>query len=130
MTAQQRQFPRYAIEATVTLTDGGRSVTGRTQNVSRGGACAMTPSAVSVGGRIEIELVLVFGEGQMSEPLRIPGRVVWCTAVEKSFQVGLSFAGLSADQLKYLDLFLKYLEEGASERRASTASAGRDPFDS
>lgn len=128
MTAQQRQFPRYAIEAAVTLTEGSRSVSGRTQNVSRGGACAMVPSPVTVGSRVDVELKLVFAEGQLSEPLLIVGRVAWCTAVEQSFQVGLSFAGLRAEQLKYLDLFLKYLDEGASERRAS-AGGGRDPFD-
>jgi hypothetical protein len=129
VSSQQRQFPRYATEATVTLIDGATSVTGRTSNVSRGGACAMLPSPVSVGGRIRIQLALIFAEGQESEPLEFGGRVVWCTAVEKSFQVGLSFAGLTADQLKYLDLFLKYLDEGASERRVP-ATTGRDPFES
>lgn len=129
MTEQQRQFPRYAIEAAVTLTDGATSVSGRTSNVSRGGVCAMIPSPVIAGIRVELELTLVFDEGQLSEPLLISGRVAWCTAVEHSYQVGLSFSGLRPDQLKYLDLFLKYLEEGASHRRAAAAGGQRDPFD-
>lgn len=128
MTAQ-RQFPRYALEATATLTVGDQTVSGRTANLSRGGACAMVPVFIPVGARIEVELMLVFGPDQYSEPLRLPCRVVWCTAVEAQFQIGLAFGSLRAEAAKYLDLFLKYLDEGAAERRATgTAGRARDPF--
>ena len=111
---QPRQFPRYAIEAAVTLTVGGRDVHGRTANLSRGGACAMMEEPIAVGERVAIEMALVFDNDSLSEPLSLVGRVVWCTAVEKKHQVGLSFVGLKAEQAKYLDIFLKYLKEGGA----------------
>jgi Tfp pilus assembly protein PilZ len=115
---QQRQFPRYALEAAVTLTLGDRVVRGRASNLSRGGASVMMEEAIAVGERVAIEMALVFDNDSLSEPLSLVGRVVWCTAVakknEQTHQVGLSFVGLKGEQTKYLDIFLKYLKEGGA----------------
>jgi hypothetical protein len=109
---QQRQFPRFALEAAVTLTVANQVVRGRTSNLSRGGICAMVDEAVPAGGRVEIEMALVFDNDSQSEPLSLSGRIVWCTPLGARFQVGLSFTALRSEQSKYLDMFLKFLQSG------------------
>jgi hypothetical protein len=108
---QQRQFPRYALEAAVTLTFGDRSIQGRTANMSRGGLCAMVDETVAAGTRVAIEIALVFENDTLSESLTLSGRVVWCTAYEKRHQVGLSFAPVRGDESRSLDLFLRFLQK-------------------
>lgn len=117
--SSQRQFPRYAHEAEVAFCVGTERIVGRTSNLSRGGACAVMDAAIRVGTAGEVELALVFAEGTLSEPLRLRARVVWCTAVGDHHQVGLSFPALSAEQLEFIAMFLRFLDEGAQERRAA-----------
>jgi hypothetical protein len=124
----KRQFPRFAHEATVSLTGAGITATGRTFNVSKGGLCAMVAQRLPVGTKVDVELALVFADATHSESIQLPARVVWATALEDRFQVGLAFAPLRPDQLKHLELFLRFLEEGASQRRATTETNG-SPFD-
>ena len=110
---QERQFPRYAVEAAVTLTVDGTSIEGTTSNLSRGGMCAMMAEPVPVGARVQIDIALVFDNDSRSESLSLTGRVVWCTAFEKGrHQIGLSFTPMKSEQGKFLDLFLKYLKNG------------------
>jgi len=113
MSSQPRQHPRYALEATVKLTTPTRESTGRTANLSRGGLCAMMAEPYPVGERVDIDVALVFDNDSLSEPLSLKGRVVWCTKVEPSFQVGLAFTGLTPETVKYLDVFLKFLDGSA-----------------
>jgi hypothetical protein len=129
----ERQFPRYAHAAEVTIRDGAeRSSRGRTSNLSKGGLCATVVAPIAVGAVVDTELTLVFGEDSFSEPLALPARVVWCTDLGGSWQVGLSFRGLPADQLRYLEIFLRYLSEGQASKRAATArdedDGDDDPF--
>jgi hypothetical protein len=125
---QKRQFPRFALEAAVTLSVGGRSVSGRTSNLSKGGLCAMVAGAVPIGSRVDVELTLIFDNDSKSEPLAVSGRVAWCTAVEKQYQVGLSFLPMRPEAAKFLDVFLKFLQDGKPGEPAAAAGK-RDPFD-
>ena len=36
-------------------------------------------------------------------------RIVWCTAVEDAYQIGVSFRPMEKERAEYLRLFLKYL---------------------
>jgi hypothetical protein len=132
VTAQSRQFPRYAVAASVELrpSSGDPAVLGRTRNVSRGGLCAATRSSVRIGADVEARITLVFKGGAVSEPLVLPMRIVWCTAMGSEFQVGCSFLGVTAEQRQYLEVFLKYLEEGAAaeEAEAGEPREEEDPF--
>jgi hypothetical protein len=127
----ERQFPRYAHAAEVTIRGGGDvSSRGRTSNLSKGGLCATVGAPFSVGTVVDTELALVFGEDSYSEPIALPARVVWCTNLGGDWQVGLSFRGLPADQLRYLELFLRFLAEGKAEsKRAATAREEADDDD-
>lgn len=97
----------------------GGIVAGRTMNVSRGGLCADLESPVPNGVMVEVDLQLVFDDEAHSEPLRLAGRVVWCTPVDDAHQVGIAFRPLSAEQLEYLTMFLRYLDDTRAPRRPS-----------
>jgi len=113
----QREHPRYAHEAAVTVRVGGKSFEGRTRNVSRGGLCADVGDALPVGSDVIVDLVLVFDDDAQSEALRVPARVAWCTPVDDAFQLGLSFKPLDAQLTQYLTLFLRYLDDAQTEKR-------------
>jgi len=121
LVAAEREHPRYAHEAVVTFHASGKTHWGRTQNLSRGGLCADIAEPIANGADIEVDIQLVFDEVE-SEPLRLPARVVWCTTLDETFQIGLSFQKLTAEQQQYLSLFLKYLDDGAPKQRTRRES--------
>jgi hypothetical protein len=109
MAHQERAFPRYACDAVVTVHHARGTAGGNTTNLSRGGLCALVSETIGVGATVDVEIALVFDEETTSEPLRLPARVVWSTPLDDKHQLGVSFLSLTADQTKYLDLFLRYL---------------------
>jgi hypothetical protein len=111
----EREHPRFAHEAVVTVRLGNAAVEGRTRNVSRGGVCADVAQAVAVGADILVDLALVFDEAQ-SEPLQLPARVVWCTMVDHAYQLGIAFRVMDAERAEYLGLFLRYLDDSRIEK--------------
>ncbi len=117
----EREHPRYAHEAVVTLHVGGKSHCGKTQNMSRGGVCADIAEQIPLGTDLEVDIQLVF-EDVESEPLRLPARVVWNTALDESFQVGLSFQKLTPEMLQYLTIFVRYLEDPSPKQRSRRES--------
>lgn len=117
----EREHPRYAHEAVVTLHVNGKSYSGKTQNMSRGGLCADIAEQIPLGTDLEVDIQLVF-EDVESEPLRLPARVVWNTALDESFQVGLSFQKLTAENVQYLTMFLRYLEDPSPKLRSRRES--------
>lgn len=121
-----REHPRYAHEAVVTLRVAGKLHQGRTTNVSRGGVAAEVANAIAVGTEIECDLQLVFEDDAQSEPLRVPGRVVWCTALEDVFQVGVVFKPLAADKAQFLTMFLRYLDDSGPRGKQPKAERSID----
>lgn len=113
MASSEREHPRYAHEAVITLHVGGTSLSGRTTNVSRGGVCADLSAEVPMGTDVEVDMQLVFEDDVHSDALRLPARVVWCTTLDDTFQVGLAFKSLAPDKAQYLTMFLSYLDDGA-----------------
>jgi hypothetical protein len=112
MTIENRQHPRYAIELDAEITVGGTTVTGRTQDISRGGFCMMASGSVPVGASGEIRLALVFSDSEFSEHLVLPGTAVWCTPLKGVYQIGVKFGTLDNQNRGYLDLFMKFLDGG------------------
>lgn len=116
MTNLGREFPRFALEATVELVGSAGAATGRTGNVSRGGLAATVNGPLEPGEVVTVTLALVFDKDTFSEPLDLPARVVWCTQIGDIYQLGTAFLSLNSDQRSYLEMFLRYLEEGSSMR--------------
>ena len=111
MSSKERQHPRFAADVEVKLYVGKKVIAGRTRNVSRGGLCADTDEATTLGSDCEIAITLLFDDNSQSEPLRLPARIVWCTSLEDAFQVGVAFRPLDTQRAEYLRLFLKYLSD-------------------
>jgi hypothetical protein len=120
VSSPERQHPRFAADVAIKLYVGKQTTEGRTRNVSRGGLCADMAQAIAVGKDVEVDMTLVFEDKSVSEPLRLPARIVWCTPFEAGFQVGLSFRPLDKQRGEYLTLFLKYLGD---EKPAKTTKA-------
>ena len=117
MVEDARQSPRYAVEAAVDLLFEEIVAQGRTHDVSRGGFCAIVDKSIGRGQVIRASLSLVFDEETFSEPLELPARVVWSTTLgEVQHQIGLQFLALDQEQKEFLDMFLRYLEEGHAVR--------------
>ena len=95
---------------------GKKAIQGRTRNVSRGGVCADSTQPIAIGKDVELDMTLVFQDKSVSEPLRLPARVVWCTPLEGTYQVGVSFRPMDKQRAEYLSLFLKYLGEEKPEK--------------
>jgi hypothetical protein len=117
--SEQRAHPRYAIELdTVLELPGGISIHGRTQDISRGGFCMLAPSdaaAAEISTVCSIRLALVFSETEFSEQLTLPGAIAWYTKLRHGTQVGVKFAPLDPQSRGYLDLFIKFLEDGREQ---------------
>jgi hypothetical protein len=126
VVSSERQHPRYAHEAAITLHAHGKAFHGRTTNVSRGGLCADLSDPIAMGTELEVDLQLVFEDETQSEPLRVPARVVWCTSVNDGHQVGLVFRSLDAELTKYLGMFLRFLD---SEDRVKNDKRRETPVD-
>jgi hypothetical protein len=122
----RRQFPRFAIEAEITVRAEVELAHGRTRNLSRGGLCAVVDRAVRPGSLVVLDLTLIFDEGTFSEPLSVPARVVWCTELADHVQLGCMLLPLQPDQQSYLDMFLRYIEGGQEQ---DAPDAPDDPFD-
>ncbi|MBA3542073.1 MAG: PilZ domain-containing protein [Deltaproteobacteria bacterium] len=126
MSRSEREHPRYAHEAAISLHFGKQVIEGRSNNVSRGGLSATLAKPIPPGTNVEIDLVLVFDEDTQSEPLRLPARIAWCTPVDEGHQVGLMFHNMDTERVEYLTLFLKYLDDGTQRDRPFKKSANVD----
>lgn len=126
----ERQFPRYAIDAEVTVRNrGGVIARGRTTNVSRGGLCADLDVAPTRGQNFEVSIALVFTNDSLSEPLPLPARLVWCTSLGETHHAGLSFLPLTSEQTGFLDMFIRFLEDGPDDDEVDAARSRSLPFD-
>ena len=120
MTNAERQHPRFAAEVGIKFYAGQQVAEGRTRNMSRGGLCADLSVALPIGKDVELDITLVFDDDSVSEPLRMPARIVWCTTFEGAYQVGVSFRPMDKQRAEYLSLMLKYL---AGDKPAKTPKA-------
>lgn len=105
-----RRHRRYAVDVAATTTIEGRRLEIRTRDLSRNGICLITKEAMVPGSVANLELVLAFGNDSFSEPLVLAARVVWCTQLGGSFQIGAMFEELTDQQDGFLEMFLQFLD--------------------
>ena len=128
MTQVDREHPRYAHEAMITLRAPELVVSGRTSNLSRGGLSATLSEQIAVGIVVDVDIQLVFSDEAQSEPLSIPARIVWCTSLDEGHQVGASFLPLDAERSEYLTMFLRYLNDEGGDEAPEPPSSIDDRF--
>jgi hypothetical protein len=124
----ERQHPRYAHDVAVRVRFGAKTTEGRTRNVSRGGICANVSNAIPAGTDVTVEINLVFDDGMQSESLSLRARIAWCTTVDDEYQIGVSFVGLTKEQVEFLNLFLKYLGEERAPKAKRVEKSIDDQF--
>jgi hypothetical protein len=129
-----RKHRRYTVKIEARVSTGSEELVAVTKDMSRGGICLLAPKAVATGSKIGLSLSLVLGTNTFSESLKLGGRVVWCTAIEKQFQLGVVFLELNPQKASYLDLFLKFLQEeliikdqGQGVEESSETAEGESP---
>ena len=108
----RRVHERFAVEVEAEVTSEAGTFSALTKDVSRGGACFVVLAPMSVGSAFEMSLSLVLSENTFSEPLKLNGKVVWCTRTEEGFQIGAAFGGMDPDTKEFLQMFLKFLARG------------------
>jgi hypothetical protein len=120
-TEDTRKHKRFAVDVEAVVHASGGPFAARTRDLSKAGICLITSKALKGNEWVGIELVLAFGDNAFSEPLRLDARVVWCTAIGASFQVGAMFNPLSHESADFLEMFLRYLD-GSLIPRAQAAA--------
>lgn len=108
----RRVHQRFAVEVEAEVTSEAGTFGAITKDVSRGGACFVVLAPMAVGSSFGIALSLVLGKNSFSEPLKLSGRVVWCTRTEEGFQIGAAFGPMDADTREFHKIFLKLLAKG------------------
>jgi hypothetical protein len=105
-----RQFPRFAVDLKVAVSAGPKRLQARTRDISRSGICLVSQQAIPLETVIQVQLVLTFDAGGLSEPLIVAGRVVWCTGLFGAFQIGVMFVCVDAERERHLEMFIGLLD--------------------
>jgi hypothetical protein len=106
----RRQHPRYSVDIKVGVSVASVQFAARTRDISRAGLCLVAMQPIPRETEIALELVLTFGNEGTSEPLKVHGKVAWCTALFGAYQIGVKFVKVDDDQGRYLDMFLGFLD--------------------
>ena len=107
---KRREHPRFNVDIQVAVSVADAKFAARTRDMSRAGLCLIGEQPIPADTEISLELVLTFGEAGTSEPLKMIGRVAWCTAMFGAYQIGVKFVKLDDDRARYLDMFLGFLD--------------------
>ena len=106
----RRQHPRYNVDLQVTASVGKDVFAARTRDISRAGICLVGMLPLERDLEISLDLVLTFGDEGASEPLRLIGRVAWCTLLFGAYQIGVRFVKVDQERARYLDMFVGFLD--------------------
>jgi hypothetical protein len=105
-----RRHPRFQVDLQVAVTCDAQNVQAHTRDISRSGLCLVSTQELAREKEIGLELVLTFGEGGLSEPLQMRGKVVWCTAIFGRYQIGVKFLEADHEQTRNLEMFIGFLD--------------------
>jgi len=128
---KRREHPRFNVDLTVAVTVADAKFAARTRDMSRAGLCLIGEQPIAADTEISLELVLTFGEAGTSEPLKMFGRVAWCTAMFGAYQIGVKFVKVDDEGARYLDMFVGFLDGtlGPGDLFSGEQEALADPDD-
>jgi len=106
----RRQHQRYNVDVQATVSVASEKLDAHTRDMSRAGLCLIASQPIARETEVSLELVLTFGEDGVSEPLKIDGRVAWCTALFGAYQIGVKFVNVDDERAKYLNMFVGFLD--------------------
>ncbi len=130
----RREHPRFNVDIQVAVAVAEEKFAARTRDMSRAGLCLVAEQPIARETEISLELVLTFGEAGASEPLKMIGRVAWCTAMFGSYQIGVKFVKVDDERARYLDMFVGFLDgtlgpgDVFSSEEQTRAADPDDPF--
>ena len=125
MGTNKRAHPRYAVEVDAEFDGPTGKLPARTRDVSHGGMACYAGAALAIGQTMDVALSLVFPGGELSEPLILRTKIIWCTPLRDGIhQIGTAFVGLTQDARQYLDIFLRYLQEGLDAQASDDDERG------
>jgi hypothetical protein len=132
---KRREHPRFNVDIQVGVTVADAKFEARTRDMSKAGVCLIGDQPIPPDTEISLELVLTFGEAGTSEPLKMIGRVAWCTALFGAYQIGVKFVKVDDDRARYLSMFVGFLDgtlapdgETFSGEEEARAADPDDPF--
>lgn len=132
---KRREHPRFNVDIQVGVTVADAKFDARTRDMSKAGVCLIGDQPIPPDTEISLELVLTFGEAGTSEPLKMIGRVAWCTALFGAYQIGVKFVKVDDDRARYLSMFVGFLDgtlapdgETFSGEEEARAADPDDPF--
>jgi len=131
---KRREHPRFNVDIQVGVSVADAQFAARTRDMSRAGVCLVADQPIQSDTDISLELVLTFGEAGTSEPLKVIGRVAWCTALFGAYQIGVKFVKVDDDLARYLDMFVGFLDgtlapgDVFSGEEGALAADPDDPF--
>ena len=108
---ENRQHPRYEVDAVADLRAGTSVAQHRIQNLSLGGICLQTNDVEDVGTRVEI----VIDPADGTTPLALQGEVVWVNRMPPA-DVGIRYLALDEKQREQLDRLIDRLARQHDER--------------
>jgi hypothetical protein len=131
---KRREHPRFNVDIQVGVAVAEEKFAARTRDMSRAGLCLIAEQPIPVETEISLELVLTFGDEGASEPLKMVGRVAWCTALFGSYQIGVKFVKVDEDRARYLNMFVGFLDgtlapgDAFSNEEEALGADPDDPF--
>lgn len=108
---ESRRHPRFAVQIEAVVSHGQDQMSSITKDMSRGGICLVCPRKIPAGANVRLSLSLILGADSFSETLLLTARVVWCTQIDKAFQVGAVFTDMGREKTGYLEMFLRFLQQ-------------------
>ncbi len=123
----RRQYPRFSSGRLGFVSIGGDTHQAQMRDLAEGGICFEVGFPLDPGLQTLIELSP--GRRDVQEPVRLPIRVVWCTAAGTGYQVGGKFEALEPPLQERLAFILADLagDTPRSYRRPLTRVAPDDP---
>jgi hypothetical protein len=132
--AVQRQHPRFNVDIQISVSVANARFAARTRDISRAGLCLVAMTPINRESEVSLDLVLTFGTEGTSEPLKLIGRVAWCTALFGAYQIGVKFVKVDDERARYLEMFVGFLDgtlapgSAGSEDEEARRSDPDDPF--
>ena len=127
-TSNRRTADRHAIELKVEYKRLNTFFADYTKNISKGGTFIRTDKPLAVG----TEFVFALTVPQLSDPMRLRGKVVWITAADKATAespagMGIKFQYSSDDERLQTEAMVERLMRTELGEQISTKLLGREP---